>query len=133
MTAQANARQRRVRQQVCEDRRIGRIVLEALGTVSDDFIGNAPARHPGSHHRLIFIRIRLFGPRVGGEDEIGRFAARMQLDKERGGIDPNAVGEDDGRLRIEVDPVRHAAMCRIIGHAVHEVVLSGILPAGGHY
>lgn len=114
VTAQANARQRRVRQQVGEDRRIGRIVLEALGPVSDDFIGNAPGRHPGGHHRLIFIRFELFGPRVGGEDELGRFAARMQLDKERGGIDPDAVGKDDGGLRIEGDPVGHAARCRVI-------------------
>src|SRR5437660_254722 len=95
MPAKADARERRVGKHVRENGIIGWPVLEAPRNIPDHLIGNTSRRHPGGDHLLIFVCLRLLGTRICGEDKIRSLAARFQLDEESGGIDPDAIGEND--------------------------------------
>src|SRR3546814_1514924 len=101
MAAKAYAGQGRVRENVRQQRVIGRPVLEALWYIADDFIADSPRAHPSGDHRLIFVGLGLLGAGIGAQDKVRGLAACGKLDQQGGTVDADTISENDRRRSEE--------------------------------
>jgi hypothetical protein len=71
---------------------IGWVFAEAFDFVSHDGVGNAPFVHPFLHEAKECVGHRIFGFGVGGQNQVGGFAAGVEFDQHGGAVDADAVG-----------------------------------------
>src|SRR3546814_17262933 len=79
---------------------------------------------------LVGVGLRFLDARIARDHEVGRRAPAFEFEKERGAVDTDAIGQDDGLWRIDTDIIERtcgngAGLGRDGGEIAH-----GDLPMG---